>query len=123
MGIFLILIFIIGGWEFLFWGFFTNVIVWNLICSVNSLSHWFGYRSYPTNTSDLSSNNFLPGLLAMGGGWHNNHHAFPSSARHGFFHWWELDITYLAILFFKRLGLVNHIKFPKLSQLKLARVG
>ena len=41
------------------------------------------------NTGDLSKNNWWVGILAFGEGWHNNHHAFEFSARHGF-EWWQV---------------------------------
>lgn len=42
------------------------------------------------NTGDLSKNNWWVGILAFGEGWHNNHHAFEFSARHGF-EWWQVS--------------------------------
>jgi stearoyl-CoA desaturase (delta-9 desaturase) len=51
------------------------------------------------------------GLLAFGEGWHNNHHAFPRSARHGLL-WWQFDISYLVILGLSKLGLVQKIHVP-----------
>jgi stearoyl-CoA desaturase (delta-9 desaturase) len=49
--------------------------------SVNSICHMYGGR--PFETGDESRNNWLVGLLALGEGWHHNHHAFPTSAKHG----------------------------------------
>ena len=51
------------------------------------------------------------GLLAMGEGWHNNHHADPRSARHGH-RWWEIDNTYLTIRFLAWLGLASDVVTP-----------
>jgi fatty-acid desaturase len=73
---------------------------------VNSASHMWGYRKY--ETADNSRNLWWVGLLAFGEGWHNNHHAFPSSARHGH-RWWEIDVTYMEIRLLERLGLVWHV--------------
>jgi stearoyl-CoA desaturase (delta-9 desaturase) len=50
-------------------------------------------------------------LLAFGEGWHNNHHAFPTSARHGL-RWWELDATYFTIRLLKFFRLAEEIKLP-----------
>jgi stearoyl-CoA desaturase (delta-9 desaturase) len=50
-------------------------------------------------------------ILAFGEGWHNNHHAFPTSARHGL-RWWEIDTSYLVIKAMKALGLARNIKTP-----------
>jgi stearoyl-CoA desaturase (delta-9 desaturase) len=47
-------------------------------------------------TSDGSRNNLLIGFLAAGEGWHNNHHADPTSARHGH-QWWEFDLNHQAV--------------------------
>jgi fatty-acid desaturase len=49
--------------------------------------------------------------LTFGEGWHNNHHAFPTSARQGLA-WWELDMTYAVIRFLAALGLVHSVKLP-----------
>jgi stearoyl-CoA desaturase (delta-9 desaturase) len=51
------------------------------------------------------------GFFAMGEGWHNNHHAFQSSARHGL-RWWELDLSYLLIVAMAKIGLVYDVKVP-----------
>ena len=53
------------------------------------------------------------GLLAWGEGWHNNHHAFPKSARHGL-RPWEIDMTWWALCFLEKLGLAKDIKVAKL---------
>ena len=61
--------------------------------------------------SDHSRNNFLFGILALGEGWHNNHHAFPTSARHGL-RWWEIDVSYLVIRALALVGLAWKVKLP-----------
>jgi stearoyl-CoA desaturase (delta-9 desaturase) len=53
--------------------------------------------------------------LTYGEGWHNNHHAFQTSARHGL-DWWEVDPTYLTIKLLSLLGLAGNIKLPKISK-------
>lgn len=106
------LLWALGGVSWVIWGGVIPVL-YNLhvTWSVNSLAHFFGYRSFKTRpATDLSKNNLLVGLLALGEGWHNNHHAFPASARHGFFSWWEFDLTYLVVKIFHQLGLVTGIK-------------
>lgn len=77
--------------------------------SVNSISHVFGDRPY--RSKDLSTNNLFVALIAMGEGWHNNHHAFPRSAAHGF-HWWQIDFSYYLIWIFERLGWVWNVYVP-----------
>jgi stearoyl-CoA desaturase (Delta-9 desaturase) len=85
----LIIPFAIGGWTGLLWGGLVRVfLVHHVTWSVNSVCHTFGNRSF--ETTDRSRNQWLVGLLAMGEGWHNNHHAFPRSAIHGLGKW-QLD--------------------------------
>ena len=54
-------------------------------------------------------------LLAFGEGWHNNHHAFEFSARHGF-EWWQLDVTWVMIRGMQMLGLATNVKLPTEKQ-------
>ena len=77
--------------------------------SVNSVCHLWGSRPYPEK--DLSRNNFLFGVLALGEGWHNNHHAFPTSARHGL-KWWQFDPSYYAIRLLAAAGLAWKVRLP-----------
>ena len=80
-----------GGWSFVVWGVFLRLVVGlNSTWFVNSAAHTFGYRTY--DTPEGSTNCWWVGLIAWGEGWHNNHHAFQRSARHG--HGWELDMTW-----------------------------
>jgi stearoyl-CoA desaturase (delta-9 desaturase) len=93
------------------WGVFVRtVLVWHITWSVNSLTHLFGYRTYATGED--SRNNWLVAILAMGEGWHNNHHHDPASAsvQH---QWWEIDITYYVILLLERLGLATDVIEPR----------
>lgn len=50
-------------------------------------------------------------LLAFGEGWHNNHHAFEYSARHGL-EWWQLDMTWYVVRFLQAIGLATDVKLP-----------
>jgi stearoyl-CoA desaturase (delta-9 desaturase) len=86
-----------------------TVFVWHLTWSVNSVTHLWGYRNY--ETPDNSRNNVLIGLLAGGEGWHNNHHAAPTSARHGH-RWWEIDVAWLTIRVLMLLGLATNVSLP-----------
>jgi stearoyl-CoA desaturase (delta-9 desaturase) len=86
-----------------------TVAVWHITWSVNSVTHLWGYRNFPTR--DDSRNNWLVGLLSNGEGWHNNHHAHPRSASHGM-RWWELDVSYLSILLLERVGLAWDVVKP-----------
>jgi stearoyl-CoA desaturase (delta-9 desaturase) len=63
----------------------------------------------PFETKDRSRNEWIVGLLALGEGWHNNHHAFPRSALHGL-RWWQVDVSGLLIRLLGRLQLVSEIQ-------------
>ncbi len=92
------------------WGGLVRIfLVHHLTWSINSVCHLWGSRPYPTR--DKSRNNALFGILAFGEGWHNNHHAFPVSARHGL-RWWQLDASYLAIRALEACGLAWAVKRP-----------
>lgn len=96
------------GLSIFLWGVVVRVIFsWHVTWGVNSFAHRFGYRNY--NTDENSRNNWLFALLTNGDGWHNNHHADPRSAAHGFHRWWEFDVTFLSIRLFEKLGLVTDI--------------
>jgi stearoyl-CoA desaturase (delta-9 desaturase) len=99
-----------GGWSFVVWGVFAR-LVYTYHCTwlVNSASHAVGYRTY--KTGDRSTNNWWVGILALGEGWHNNHHAFPFSARHGL-RWFEFDPTWLTIRLLRALRLARNVRIP-----------
>ena len=93
------------------WGLVARTVwVWHITWAVNSLSHVFGYRNY--ETSDDSRNNWFVTLLTAGEGWHNNHHADPSSASNQH-RWWEIDLNYYVIRMFGALGLAHDIIPPR----------
>jgi stearoyl-CoA desaturase (delta-9 desaturase) len=79
---------------------------------VNSVNHLWGTRPYPT--ADDSRNNMLTGVLAFGEGWHNNHHAFPWSARHGL-RWWQPDLSWWVIRAMEACGLAWRVRRPRPS--------
>jgi stearoyl-CoA desaturase (delta-9 desaturase) len=95
------------GVSWLLWGLAVRmVIVFHVTWLVNSASHMWGYRNY--ETTDDSRNLWWVGLLAFGEGWHNNHHAFQRMAKHGH-RWWEIDVTYWAIVAMEKLGLAWNV--------------
>jgi stearoyl-CoA desaturase (Delta-9 desaturase) len=72
------------------WGGVVRIMLVNQVTyAVNSVGHFFGRRRFSTN--DESHNVAWLALLSFGEGWHNNHHAFPRSFRHGL-RWWEVDV-------------------------------
>ena len=100
--------------SWLVWGGFVRTIfVLHSTWLVNSASHIWGYRSHPTR--DKSTNLWWVALLTYGEGWHNNHHAYQTSARHGL-DWWEVDLTYLTIKLMSLFGLAGNIRLPKISK-------
>ncbi|MGZ4732919.1 MAG: acyl-CoA desaturase [Terriglobales bacterium] len=105
----------IGGLPFLMWGIFLRTVVGlHATWLVNSATHMWGSRRFKTR--DLSTNNWLVALMTFGEGWHNNHHAHPTSARHGL-RWYEVDMNWYGIWALKKLGLAEQIKVTRLSEL------
>ena len=103
-------LFAIGGWSWLIWGVFVRLsVLYHVTWFVNSAAHRFGYQTY--DTGDKSTNCWWVGFLTWGEGWHNNHHAFPFSARHGM-QWYEFDPTWLFIKGLRLLGLARDVKLP-----------
>jgi len=99
-----------GGWPLVVWGVFLRTVVGlHATWLVNSATHTWGYRTW--ETPEGSRNLWWVGLLAYGEGWHNNHHAFQRSARHGL-EWWELDLNWLAIRALAALGLARDVQLP-----------
>jgi stearoyl-CoA desaturase (delta-9 desaturase) len=89
------------------WGVFVRLVfVLHATFLVNSATHMWGYRNYPTR--DNSRNLWWVALLTYGEGWHNNHHAYPRMARCGH-RWWEIDLTYLTIRLLAALGLAWNV--------------
>lgn len=100
-----------GGALFgLIWGGLVRVfLVHHITWSVNSVCHLWGSQPYPDK--DHSRNNLVFGVLALGEGWHNNHHAFPTSARHGL-RWWQIDVSYYVIRALALVGLAWKVRVP-----------
>jgi stearoyl-CoA desaturase (Delta-9 desaturase) len=101
------------------WGGLARIfLVHHVTWSVNSVCHIWGYR--PFRSHDESRNNPIFGVLAMGEGWHNNHHAFPTSARHGL-RWWEFDLSYIVIKGLELCGLAKAVKVPSPDRIAAKR--
>ena len=95
--------------------FLVHHVTW----SVNSVCHLWGFRPY--RSADESRNNYVVGMLALGEGFHNTHHAFPTSARHGL-RWWQLDVSYYIIRTLAWFGLAWNVKLPsRVAQVKERR--
>ena len=108
-----VLFYALGGLPMVVWGVFGRVGVclighW----FVNVCAHRWGDRAYQMDDcGEEGRNNWLFGALSMGEGWHNNHHAWPSSARMGLV-WWQLDPGYVVVCVLERAGLIWDVKRP-----------
>ncbi|MBV9956963.1 MAG: fatty acid desaturase [Acidobacteria bacterium] len=103
-----IILFAIGGWSMLFVAVFLRVTIGlHATWLVNSATHLWGTRRF--ETTDDSTNSWWVALLTFGEGWHNNHHAHPTAARHGL-RWYEIDMNWWGIRTLQLLGLAKSIK-------------
>jgi len=89
--------------------------------AVNSICHTFGRRAYEAR--DQSRNNWVVAVLVFGEGWHNNHHAFPRSARHGLGRR-QLDLSWWTIRCLEKLHLARSVRVPTPNQVaRMRRAG
>jgi len=103
----------------LLWGGLARMcLVHHVTWSINSICHLWGTR--PFRSDDHSRNNPIFGILGLGEGWHNNHHAFPNSAAHGL-RWWEIDTSYWFIRGLEALGLAWNVRVPDSATLAAKR--
>jgi stearoyl-CoA desaturase (delta-9 desaturase) len=101
----------LGFWMGILWGGFVRTCALQQVTySINSICHLFGKKTY--EQTNESRDNWVFGILALGEGWHNTHHRFPTSARQGL-KFWQFDISYSIIYLLSRLGVVWDIKLPK----------
>ena len=98
----------IGGLPWLLWGVFVRV-VFGLHCTwmINSVTHIWGSRRFQTR--DDSKNSFWVALFTFGEGWHNNHHAYPTSG--------EVDLSWMQIKLMSWVGLAWDVKVPTPAQI------
>ncbi|MBI1374797.1 MAG: hypothetical protein GC159_18915 [Phycisphaera sp.] len=107
-----------SGWSWVIWGIFVRTtVVYHGTWFVNSAAHTWGYRNY--DTKEHSTNLWWVAIWSFGEGWHNNHHAYQRSARHGL-RWFELDPTYWVIVLMKWTGLARDIVLPKPEEMPKA---
>ena len=115
-GVLAVICFAVAGWSGLIVGFlWSTVLVYHSTFCINSLAHISGSRRYVTG--DGSRNNVWLALFTLGEGWHNNHHAYQSSARQGFM-WWEFDPTYYVLWALSKIGVVWDLKSPPAEVLR-----
>ena len=104
-----------SGVEGLVWGGLIRIFLYqHATFSVNSICHMFGRRDF--DSRDESRNNWFVAALVFGEGWHNNHHAFPASARHGLRRS-QIDISWWVIRGLERIGLVWNVHVPDDAQI------
>ena len=109
----------VGGLPWLLWGVFLRVTLGlHATWLVNSATHLWGSRRF--STADDSKNSWWVALLTFGEGWHNNHHAHPTSARHGLGSY-ELDLTWLQIRLFEKIGLASDVRLPNVDEITQPR--
>jgi stearoyl-CoA desaturase (delta-9 desaturase) len=105
---------LLGGWygalEGLLWGGLLRMFVsHNMIWWITSFAHTFG--NHDLESGDRSTNNIWIAIPTLGEGWHNNHHAFPNAATLDF-HWWQLDLSGIAIRTFAAVGWARNLRRP-----------
>jgi stearoyl-CoA desaturase (delta-9 desaturase) len=103
-----------GGWPMVLWALcLRTVLGLHATWLVNSATHMWGKRRFATR--DDSRNSWWVALLTFGEGWHNNHHAHPTSARHGLA-WYEFDMNWIHIRTMQILGLATAVQTAKVTQ-------
>jgi stearoyl-CoA desaturase (Delta-9 desaturase) len=107
------------GLQAMIWGGVLRVFLFqHTTWAVNSVCHRFGSRAFQTR--DESRNNAAIALMTFGEGWHNNHHAFPASARHGLLRG-QIDLSAVVIRLLERARLVWDVKMPDAAALARRR--
>jgi stearoyl-CoA desaturase (delta-9 desaturase) len=105
-----VVLYLLGGWSFIVYGVFVRIVLlWHSTWLINSVTHMWGYKTFPTE--DNSRNLWWAAIFTYGEGWHNNHHAYPNVAKAGW-RWWELDMTWWAIWVLKTVGLAKKVVMP-----------
>ncbi|MBX3355704.1 MAG: fatty acid desaturase [Phycisphaeraceae bacterium] len=103
----------------LLWGGLVRIfLMHHATWSINSVCHLWGWRDF--ESGDESRNNPIMGIVSMGEGWHNNHHAFPASARHGF--GLQLDVSWIIIRALSWVGLTRRLRLPDPARMEQKRL-
>jgi stearoyl-CoA desaturase (delta-9 desaturase) len=114
-----------GSWRgfasgLLWGGLVRTFLMHHVTWSVNSVCHVWGSR--PFASGDRSTNNFPVAILSLGEGWHNNHHAFPTSARHGL-RWWQFDASFVLIRLLEVVRVARNVRVPSGPAMEAKRAG
>ena len=108
----------LAAFIWMVFGFEAMIITMCVRIALTQLGHWFvgyishirGYRNFDISDVDETGfNNWLLGVFSFGEGFHNNHHACPSSARLGM-RWFEFDLGWMAVLTLEKLHLIYDVK-------------
>ncbi len=106
---------LLAGLTALVWGGLVRIFVLHhATWSVNSICHLYGTR--PFEIEDQSTNNWAVACVSLGEGWHHNHHAFPTSARHGLRRR-QVDPSFAVIRLMERVGLASNVRTPSATDL------
>ena len=109
-----------GALTAFLWGSLARIfLLHHVTWSVNSICHFYGSRPY--ETTDHSTNNWLLSIISFGESWHNNHHAFPTSAVHGISKG-QIDLTGGTIRLLQKLHLADDVKVVTEKQLSSKQV-
>jgi len=97
-----------GGFSMMLWGTVLRVVFGlHATWAVNSATHMWGARRFATR--DDSRNTWWVAIISFGEGWHNNHHAHPTSARHGLA-WYEFDPSWLLVKALRFFGIAKAVQ-------------
>ncbi|MEO8098873.1 MAG: fatty acid desaturase [Acidobacteriota bacterium] len=108
------ILYAIGGLPLFLGGICLRVVIGlHATWAVNSATHMWGSRRF--DTRDDSRNSWWVALLTFGEGWHNNHHAHPTSARHGLA-WYEIDFSWMQLKVLKALGIATAVHVAELPE-------
>jgi stearoyl-CoA desaturase (Delta-9 desaturase) len=107
---------------FLWGGLVRSFAVSHCIWSLNSFCHVVGSRYFDSGEGDRSKNSFILALFTFGQGWHNNHHAFPSSAYTGLT-WWQIDFGGQFVGLLKASGLAWDVRRPSVEAIDRKRAA
>jgi stearoyl-CoA desaturase (delta-9 desaturase) len=111
----------VGGWGLVNWAIFLRVVFGlHSTWLINSATHMWGGRRF--ETGDESRNVWWVAIFTFGEGWHNNHHAHPTSARHGLA-WYELDVTWIELQLLRAVGVVWDLKAARVRKAPLEEVA
>lgn len=107
---------LLGALQGFLWGGLLRIFIGQQVINcTNSICHLYGGRSF--DSEDCSTNNIWLAIPSFGQSWHNNHHAFPSSAFVGM-EWWQIDPGNWVIWILEKLGWAWNIKMPTASQIE-----